>query len=69
MDVNLIDQLAQRVERLLVRHEELLRTQALLEEEVRRLVAERDQLRAQCQQARQRLDALLADLDEAELAS
>ncbi|MDW8335916.1 MAG: DUF904 domain-containing protein [Tepidimonas sp.] len=69
MDVNLIDQLAQRVERLLVRHEELLRTQALLEEEVRRLVAERDQLRAQCQQARQRLDTLLADLDAAELAS
>ncbi len=62
------DLIADRVERLLLRHEELLRTNALLLQQVRQLGHERDQLQAQCQAARQRLDALLAQLPEALLA-
>ncbi|WP_334134125.1 DUF904 domain-containing protein [Tepidimonas sp.] len=62
----IIEQLTQRVERLLLRHEELLRTQALLQAEVARLRQERDQLLAQCTSARQRLDALIARLETAE---
>ena len=61
----IIEQLTQRVERLLL-HEELLRTQALLQAEVARLRQERDQLLAQCSSARQRLEALIARLETAE---
>ncbi|TSE27225.1 hypothetical protein Tsedi_00055 [Tepidimonas sediminis] len=68
MDATLIDDLARRVERLLLRHEELRRTQALLEQEVRRLTEERDHLLAQCRQARARLAALAAALDDAQEA-
>jgi len=56
------DLIADRVERLLLRHEELQRTNALLLQQVQQLGHERDQLQAQCQAARQRLDALLARL-------
>lgn len=56
------DLIADRVERLLLRHEELQRTNALLLQQVRQLGQERDQLQAQCQAARQRLDVLLAQL-------
>ncbi len=59
----IIEQLAQRVERLLLRHDELLRTQALLQAEVARLTHERDQLLAQCHSARQKLDALIDRLN------
>ncbi len=62
----IIEELAQRLDRLLLRHEELRRTQALLQQEVRRLTMERDQLHAQCTAARQRLDALIARLGSAE---
>lgn len=58
------DLIADRVERLLLRHEELQRTNALLLQQVRQLGQERDQLQAQCQAARQRLDALLLHLPE-----
>lgn len=58
------DLIADRVERLLLRHEELQRTNALLLQQVRQLGQERDQLNAQCQAARQRVDALLALLPE-----
>ena len=37
-----IDQIAERVERLLVRHEEVQRTNALLQEQVDALTRERD---------------------------
>lgn len=66
MDATLIDDLAERIERLLLRHEELLRTQALLEAEVRRLAQERERLLAQCRQARDRLQALAGALDDTE---
>ncbi|MFN4103276.1 MAG: DUF904 domain-containing protein [Tepidimonas sp.] len=58
----IIEELAQRLERLLLRHQELLRTQALLQQEVQRLAQERDHLLAQCAAARQRLDAVIASV-------
>ncbi len=65
----IIEELAQRLERLLLRHQELLRTQALLQQEVQRLAQERDQLHAQCATARQRLDALIARVTTEEEAA
>lgn len=61
----LIDQVADRVERLLLRHEELRRTNQLLTEQVRALSQERDQLRSRLGAARQRIDALLEKLPQA----
>lgn len=57
-------QLAERVERLLLRHEELQRTNALLSEQVRLLSAERDSLKSRLQAARSRVDALLQRLPD-----
>jgi len=54
-----ITDLVDRVERLLLRHEELTRTNALLEEQVRQLSQERDGLRSRLNAARARVDALL----------
>lgn len=54
-----INDLVDRVERLLVRHEELKRTNALLEQEVHALSQERDSLRSRLAAARARVDALL----------
>lgn len=58
----LIEQIADRVERLLVRHEELQRTNALLLEQVRALTHERDSLKSRLQAARARVDALIERL-------
>lgn len=57
-----IDQIAERVERLLVRHEEIQRTNALLQDQVDALTRERDTLRSRLGAARTRLDALLDQL-------
>ena len=57
-----IDQIAERVERLLVRHEEVQRTNALLQDQVDALTRERDTLRSRLAAARTRLDALLDQL-------
>jgi chromosome segregation ATPase len=57
-----LDDLAARVERLLLRHEELQRTQVLLQEQVQALTAERDNLRSRLAAARARIDALLERL-------
>ncbi len=54
-----LDQLADRVERLLLRHEELQRTNALLLEQVQALQTERDSLKSRLVAARSRIDALL----------
>ena len=54
-----IDQITERVERLLLRHEELQRTNALLVEQVHALQAERDSLKSRLIAARARIDALL----------
>ena len=54
-----LDQITERVERLLLRHEELRRTNHLLLEQVQALQAERDALKTRLQTARARIDALL----------
>jgi cell division protein ZapB len=63
-----IDQITDRVDRLLLRHEELQRTNALLAQQVQALTQERDLLRTRFAVARQRIDALLTRLpqDDAE---
>ena len=57
-----IDLIAERVERLLVRHEELQRTNALLRHEVETLTRERDASHARLVAVRTRVDALLRRL-------
>ncbi len=63
------DQLAERVERLLVRHEELQRTNALLVSQLEALTQERDSLKSRLSAARSRVDALLERLPEAKNAA
>jgi uncharacterized protein (TIGR02449 family) len=53
------DQISERVERLLLRHEELQRTNALLLDQVQSLLDERDSLKSRLNAARARIDALL----------
>ena len=65
---SLLDQITERVERLLVRHEELQRTNALLSAQVSQLSHERDTLKSRLNVARTRIDALLERLPE-DLAS
>ncbi|WP_294770920.1 cell division protein ZapB [uncultured Rhodoferax sp.] len=60
-----IDQIAERVERLLVRYEELQRTNALLTSQVESLTHERDGLKSRLNAARARVDALLERLPDA----
>jgi hypothetical protein len=57
-----IDELAERVERLLVRHVELQRTNVLLQQQVAAVTQDRDALRARLSAARGRIDALLERL-------
>ena len=57
-----VEDLADRVERLLLRHEELRRTAALLEQQLAEVTQERDSLRSRLHAARGRVDALLARL-------
>ena len=51
--------LIDRVERLLLRHDELKRTNALLQDQLQALSHERDSLRSRLNAARARVDALL----------
>lgn len=60
----LITQLADRAERLLLRHDELRKTNALLEQQVAALTRERDSLQSRLQAARARVDALIARLPQ-----
>ncbi|MBK6862342.1 MAG: DUF904 domain-containing protein [Ideonella sp.] len=57
-----VEDLAERVERLLLRHEELRRTAALLEAQLAGVTQERDSLRSRLHAARSRVDALLERL-------
>jgi cell division protein ZapB len=57
-----IDQIAERVERLLLRHEEVRRTNALLRDQVASLTLERDALNDRLDAARRRVEALLLRL-------
>ena len=59
-----VDQIAERVERLLVRYEELQRTNALLAQQVEALTQDRDSLKSRLSAARTRVDALLERLPD-----
>ena len=53
------EDLAERIERLVLRHEELKRTNALLTQQLGSVSHERDSLRSRLAAARARIDALL----------
>jgi len=59
---SVVEQIAERIERLLLRHDELRRTNALLAEQVSTLTNERDNLKSRLLAARARVDALIARL-------
>ena len=63
-ELNQIDQITERVERLLVRYEELTRTNALLCQQIDTLTQERDSLKSRLSAARARVDALLERLPD-----
>jgi len=54
--------LTERVERLLLRHDEILRTNLLLQVQLTAITQERDSLRSRLNAARARVDALLERL-------
>jgi hypothetical protein len=57
-----IEELADRVERLLLRHEELQRTNALIAAQLAAVTSERDNLRSRLNAAKSRIDVLLQRL-------
>jgi len=57
-----LQDLAERIDRLVLRHEELKRTSALIEQQLATVTAERDSLRSRLGAARGRIDALLGRL-------
>ena len=59
------DQIAERVERLLLRYAELQRTNELLTSQVETITQERDALKSRLNAARARVDALLDRLPDA----
>lgn len=61
---SLTEQLADRAERLLLRHNELRKTNALLEQQVQALTQERESLKSRLQAARTRVDALIERLPQ-----
>jgi cell division protein ZapB len=61
-----LQDLAERVERLLVRHDELKRTNQLLMQQLASVTSERDSLRTRLGAARARIDTLIDRLPQAE---
>ncbi len=59
-----IDAIIERTERLLLRHEELTRTNALLQDQLSALTHDRDTLKSRLSAARSRIDALIERLPE-----
>jgi len=59
---NKLDDLAERVDRLVLRHHELKRSSALIEQQLIAVSSERDSLRSRLAAARARIDALLERL-------
>ena len=57
-----LQDLADRIERLVLRHQELKRTSVLMEQQLGAVTNERDSLRSRLAAARSRLDALLLRL-------
>ena len=66
-DIPPIEQLVERVERLLLRYDELQRTNALLNQQLNTLTLERDSLKSRLNAARARVDNLLDRLPKAGL--
>jgi cell division protein ZapB len=56
------EELIDRVERLLLRHDELQRTNVILQQQLQAAVNERDSLRARLAAARSRIDTLIDKL-------
>jgi cell division protein ZapB len=56
------EELIDRVERLLLRHDELQRTNLILQQQLQAAVNERDSLRARLAAARSRIDTLIDKL-------
>ena len=54
-----LEDLAERVDRLVLRHQELRRTSTLIEQQLAAVSSERDSLRSRLAAARARIDALL----------
>jgi cell division protein ZapB len=67
-DQTQIDQITERVERLLVRYDELQRTNALLAQQMAALSQERDLLKSRLSAARARVDAVLERLPDSATA-
>ena len=63
-----IDQLSERVDRLLLRYAEVQRTNALLAQQLDSVTQERDSLKSRLSAARARVDALLDRLPESPAA-
>lgn len=57
-----LQDLAERIDRLVLRHEELKRSNALLEQQLAAVAAERDSLKSRLAAARGRIDTLLSRL-------
>ncbi len=57
-----LEDLTERVDRLVLRHQELRRTSTLIEQQLVAVSAERDSLRSRLAAARARIDALLERL-------
>lgn len=58
------EELIDRVERLLLRHDELQRTNLILQQQLQAAVNERDSLRARLAAARSRIDTLIDKLPQ-----
>ena len=57
-----LEDLTERVDRLVLRHQELKRTSTLIEQQLAAVTTERDSLRSRLAAARARIDALLERL-------
>ncbi len=57
-----LDDLAERIDRLVLRHQELQRAHALMAQQLATVTAERDSLRSRLAAARGRIDGLIARL-------
>jgi len=57
-----LQDLAERIDRLLLRHQELERTNVLLQQQLSAVSSERDSLKSRLTAARSRIDALLERL-------
>jgi uncharacterized protein (TIGR02449 family) len=60
-----LEELAERVDRLLLRHQELKRSSSLVEQQLAAVTAERDSLRSRLAAARARIDTLIERLPAA----